>query len=632
MNTPFLRSIKLAGTPSYSNFTYIHEFKPNEQEVLLTRGQLFVLVAGSSQPLEHDNLWNANAKLANPGKVKSELEKLQDVYFGDLPSVAFESLKNSVKQTRDSLSQIPDIQIGALSQVGDIVYMVLHGQLQIALLRRSELIKIVDGVADKLISASGFVSAGDTLILGTKQFFSGTPDGVLKAALSQTNLDAVSDFLVPQITNARDNGAMGCLILRFDKESPQLQTKPQPRNVVAISSPLLGYLRASLLSLTDTLLNALPKRQLQVNYPQFEPTHRKKRNAAVVGIALMLILALSIGIGAKRRESVMSQNLYSTKLADIKRGVEEAATLSDLNTDRARALLLNAYAQAQELDADPLKDDELEKLKINIESSLGTIAGLYKQEGQLFLDLSLVSSGFKGQAINASEGTLVVLDKNGKKLVSIEIDSKRTQVLAGPTDIEDASDAAIYVNRSFLLTPEGVEEINAGSRLIIQKDWSDESRVAVYAGNVYILDMKDSKIYRFGAAGRGFGSKSEWLSSDVSVDLVGTRSWVIDGSMWILTSDEEVVKLAGGQKDFFALTRVGEMNLTDMYTNETAQYLYFLDAPNGKIWVYDKKGKFKAEYQVPQASEATKLVVSEEQKKIILLAESKLYVFEIKHL
>jgi hypothetical protein len=48
--------------------------------------------------------------------------------------------------------------------------------------------------------------------------------------------------------------------------------------------------------------------------------------------------------------------------------------------------------------------------------------------------------------------------------------------------------------------------------------------------------------------------------------------------------------------------------------------------------VIDKDGKYKSQYISDQIGNATSLVVSEEQKKIILLTGEKLYSIEIKHI
>ena len=53
------------------------------------------------------------------------------------------------------------------------------------------------------------------------------------------------------------------------------------------------------------------------------------------------------------------------------------------------------------------------------------IGGIYKSDTNLYLDLSLVSSGFTGEKMVASGGRMLVLDRDQNKLVSIEFENKK---------------------------------------------------------------------------------------------------------------------------------------------------------------------------------------------------------------
>ena len=61
------------------------------------------------------------------------------------------------------------------------------------------------------------------------------------------------------------------------------------------------------------------------------------------------------------------------------------------------------------------------------------------------------------------------------------------------------------------------------------------------------------------------------------------------------------------------------------------QYLYFLDKLGKRVVVTDKKGAYVAQYVDNQISGATNLIVSEAQKKIILLIGDKLMSIDMKN-
>jgi hypothetical protein len=69
-----------------------------------------------------------------------------------------------------------------------------------------------------------------------------------------------------------------------------------------------------------------------------------------------------------------------------------------------------------------------------------------------------------------------------------------------------------------------------------------------------------------------------------------------------------------------------------VYTNESLAGVYLLDKTNKRIVVLTKDGKYKAQYLSDKIGEATDLVVSEKDKKVILLTGQKILFLEIKHL
>jgi hypothetical protein len=72
------------------------------------------------------------------------------------------------------------------------------------------------------------------------------------------------------------------------------------------------------------------------------------------------------------------------------------------------------------------------------------------------------------------------------------------------------------------------------------------------------------------------------------------------------------------------------VNPTAIYTNEINKNVYILDKDGGRVIVLEKNGDFKIQYVSDQIKNATDLVVSEEERKIILLTGSKLIYFEPK--
>ena len=152
--------------------------------------------------------------------------------------------------------------------------------------------------------------------------------------------------------------------------------------------------------------------------------------------------------------------------------------------------------------------------------------------------------------------------------------------------------------------------------------------------NIYVLDKAGNAIYRYAGSGSSFGDKQDWLAAGSRVDFSDAAQWVIDGSVYIRFPNSKVVKFSQGSPQSFSVTgAVPEIGSIDaIYADADNADIYLLDKAGKRIVVTDKKGKYLAQYIGDQIAGTTGLVVSEADKKIILLTGDKLYSIDIKHL
>ena len=106
----------------------------------------------------------------------------------------------------------------------------------------------------------------------------------------------------------------------------------------------------------------------------------------------------------------------------------------------------------------------------------------------------------------------------------------------------------------------------------------------------------------------------------------------MDGAIYVLYPNAKILKYSLGSPQNFSLFGVTpEIGKIDaIYADPDNQYLYLLDKAGKRVVVIDKKGNYKAQYTNDQIAEAVSLVVSEAQKKIILLTGDKLLSIDIK--
>ncbi|MBI3443123.1 hypothetical protein HY008_00425 [Candidatus Woesebacteria bacterium] len=504
----------------------------------------------------------------------SQVEKLKNDYLGNKTATLFNALKQAVEKSDLS-------KVGAVAVTNNVVHCAAKGGVSISLRRGQLSAKILES-GQEVVSASGYPKEGDVLVL-----------------------------------KANESG--GEIEIKFEVE-------PKLREV-------------KFTKILDFLIKILPERKIAVRGEDEIAVTRKRKVAILVGVILLILLGISVLFGIKKRNERLTRGRYESKLSEAQHDLGEAIALSALNPTRSRELFKVARSLSVELENEDVKDPAFETLKRQISEISGRILGEYNVETDLFLDLTLLSSGFKGDEVVVSEGKMYILDRQGARLVAIAIATKKSEVVAGPDQVSEATKVASYSGRSFIVTDKGVFELISGkTSLVIEKDWFDEVWPRMYAGNMYLLELKGGNIWRFSGievAGKsGFGSKQRWLGSGISVDLSGAVSWAIDGSIWILTSEGKIMKFTLGAPKSFSLGLVEPSlsNPVDLYTDEEQSSLYFLDSANSRVVVFDKNGEFKAQYISDKIGEAKQLVISEKDKRVVLLAGEKLYSIELKHL
>lgn len=621
-----LVSAKLTGTPGESGWSQVHEFAPEDPEKLSARGHLFAVISTKRA--------GVGVEAVTAGR--ELISRLHEEYFGDLTAKPFNALDASVRKVIEEFKvQWGDIEIAACAVVGDVVFSAAGGGARVVICRDGALATILDS-NEAAVSASGFPKNGDIMLLGTKTFFEKIPVGVLRAGLQSPSPEAASEVFAPNVHGEGSTGDIGAVIVRFEES-----IVPISKSVEAVASKMalpvqntVSDVKKSVGGLFSRFLSKLPERKIYIRgSSEEEVTPQNKKVTFSVAIALLVLLAVSIifGIRQKRINDVKSR--YQGILAQAMDEVNQAIGLASVSPDRSRELFADSVQKLNEIKALNVKDPKIDELAQKINDGKESILGEYDVSPQLFLDLSLLSSGFKGDVISTSGGNIYILDKNGKRIVSVVISTKKSKVVAGPGVIDEALDLAAYQDRVFILSSDGIYEIANTKNKVVDKVWGGEALIQSFAANLYVLDKSGNAIYRYAGTGNTFGEKQDWLAAGARVDFSDAKSWGIDGSVYILFPNSKILKFSQGSPQAFSVKgAVPEIGTIDaVYADADNQYLYFLDKAGKRVVVTDKKGAYKAQYIDDQIGSTGTLVVSEADKKIILLTGDKLFSIDIKN-
>ncbi|KKS96238.1 MAG: hypothetical protein UV71_C0001G0112 [Microgenomates group bacterium GW2011_GWC1_43_13] len=574
-----ITSAKVTAAPGASGWAQVHEFTPEDVEQKSARGQLIAVIGT-------DKVEEGIGTIASGREI---IGRLHEEYYGPTEGKPFDLLRNSTQKVAEEFGEgRGNVEIAACVFVGGVIYSAASGGAEVLICRDGALATILasDGA---VITASGYPKVGDFMLLATKAFFQKIPIDIIRTVLSGGSPEEAAETLNPLIHVEGVNGNLGAVVMKFNNEDappifqepikPETQSE-KPRILPKDSSMNLIKQKAAVLF--NKFRGRIPKRSIYIKPGmRDEVTSQSKKMTFSVGVILLVILIVSIGFGIRQKGINDLKKKYQGILQIAQSEVDEAIALASVSPDRSRELFLDSEQKLKEIQNLKVTDPKVADLQKKIEESKGAILGEYEAAPTLFLDLSLLSSGFTGDTVSASGGNVYILDKQGKRVVSVAIDSKKSKVVAGPSVIDSVT------------------------------------------------------IYRYtGQAGDAFGPQQKWLSTSTTANFSGVTGWGMDGAIYVLFPNTKILKYSLGSPQSFSISgilpEIG--NVDAIYADPDNVYIYLLDKAGKRVVVIDKKGSYKAQYTNDQIAEAKSLVVSEAQKEIILLTGDKLLSIEIKHL
>ena len=611
-------SAKISGIPNLLGWTQVHEFKPEEEEKLIKRGHLFAVFSTKKKEEGVDSV-TAGREL---------LSRLHEEYFGNLETPAYVAIKSAVSKVADEfLKTWGDVEIAVVVVLSDVVYSAAVGGSKVVIYRNGSIATILESNAFEVITASGYPKEGDNIILGSKLFFENIPTGTLKASLEGPNLAASIESLAPQVSANENSGNIGAVVIGFDKKiilEAIRETIPMKQKVEVFKRNTSNFFS-----------KFFPERKIFVKEKMLDDQVGKGRKTTFyVGIVLLILLFVSIGFGIKQNLAKKYKSTYLVDLTQAISSLDEAETSFSDDPKIARELFLDSKSKVENLIAKKIEDKELISLETRLKEKEAEIMGIINTAPSLYLDLSLLSSGFGGDKVIFSGGNIFVFDKNGKKVVKIAIDTKKTQVVVGPEQLDGALDIFAYQDSVYGVFSDGLFLLGTAKKKIVEKTWDGEVFTYAYTGNIYLLDKTANAIWRYAGSGGSFGAKQNWLATGTTPNFENVKQIVIDGTIWVLTSTSNISRFSQGNPVVFKILGVSPnlTNIQAIHTNEDNKYVYLLDKEGGRIVVLEKDGNYKAQYQSDQFKEGIGFIVSEKTSKAIILTKEKLIQIDLTNL
>lgn len=164
------------------------------------------------------------------------------------------------------------------------------------------------------------------------------------------------------------------------------------------------------------------------------------------------------------------------------------------------------------------------------------------------------------------------------------------------------------------------------------KNTEDIADLANYKSYIYLLDKKKKQIFKCPRILSGFGACVEWLAPEAQNILQEPVSMTIDGEIYVLEKNGEIKKFLRSNLQEFELDQPSEplQEPIKIFTSLDLAYIYILEPSQNRVLVYNKDGELRAQYVNEKFRTAKDIWVNTNDKKIYLLANGEVLIFDNK--
>lgn len=568
---------------------------------------------------------------------------LEEKFFEAGEGSLSERLKNCFEFIDENLTPTEEKNILLVLWQENVLHLLSFGKNLALLSRQGKIVDIAEGAGDQVIS--GFIKPEDKLLMINPKLF-------LKTAQAEEGLeDLVKEYnlLIESLTGAElENLAEEVekyqeakqklepiAAIKIENRFEEVLEEAEEEEFPHIASGENSYIARNTLIIN---IQKAALKLLKIAPGILKPAWQDKRVRTVFIILLLLGLGgLFLMVNLNRQGSEENQR-FASFLQSSKQKYQEAQNLKDSNPEQAQKSLSEAKTQLTEALKIKPNNGEAKSFSTEIEQNSKQILKVFEvSEFPLFLSLDLIKKDFSANALSFSLGKILLLDTKQISLVSLDLETKNNEVLAGSQQLGKAQFASLNGDNAFIFSEDkgivrvDIQSKKATSIVSFDDEYGKIADIFAFSGNVYLLDIIKNQIWKYIPAATSYSEKNTYLKEGVKADFAGGRRLKIDYSVWVQKADE-ILKFTGGSPDFFSVGGIDKPieSISAIFVPEEEDKLYILDSSNSRLVVLKKNGVYDHQYIGEKFKTASDLVVDEERKKAYLLEGNKLYSLDLK--
>ncbi len=354
----------------------------------------------------------------------------------------------------------------------------------------------------------------------------------------------------------------------------------------------------------------------------------------------LIAFFISIALSRHHEQEQLIKSNYEQQISEIKnkKDLAESKILYQ-DTDNAFTILQEAKKILADLQNNPKKNDvELQSLEKEIETSLSALRKETEIQTTLKADIGATFLDAQTQTLIRLDNTLVAFSQNDKSYYFINLDTgniiqKNHETLP---NLFKGNAPKEYDKIVFTIDQNRIAEYTVTTDSLSTKDivfpleGVNLQDIFVYNRKLYSLDTNNNQIYRHNQTQTGYDKGTAWIT-DAGIDIKNASSLTIDGDVYVLQNNGEILKFSAGKKQPFTIAALDPAltSPTQIWTYNDVKNIYILEPKTKRVVVIDKNGTLIKQYTSENWVNPTSMVVDEARSTIYILDSNKIYSFPL---
>jgi hypothetical protein len=351
----------------------------------------------------------------------------------------------------------------------------------------------------------------------------------------------------------------------------------------------------------------------------------------LLGIFLLFSMLFTLNIYSlvhNKQQTTDRQNYQELTQTIRQKQNQIEASLLYHNETGARELLDETQALINELARYSIADQNLiAQLRQTNEQQLANISHVIAATPHELTQFNRLNADARPDILVAQKDAILAGDSTHHTLYRLQNDNAAAGILSDAITavfgVALDPDTAIFISAKNGTMVTGAATL-ATIDVAFAGSENDITNITSYNGRLYLLSKTQNSIVRFSP---NYQTKTAWLKEDLNLSDVVDLA--IDGYIYLLKANGEVVRLLSGYTNAFRLSEVtpplAATTKIQLSGDSETGFVYILEPAQKRIVVFDKKGAFVQQYKINLDADIADFAVLEQDKKIALLAGASLY-------